>query len=146
MKVGGFLYLPPLLRPYPRCNGDSFFGFKPKQGNRSNTMPSLRFFSAVAAALLAIAPALAKPVGKDCDSEEPQKRVFDWTVTWDDYAPDGFSRKMLLVNGESPGPVLAVREGDIVEVNLYNESPQNTSLHFHGAFASTQQELVWTTI
>lgn len=82
--------------------------------------------------LSALTPTLGKPTGKECEPEIVHKKVFDLTVTWEDYAPDGFTRKMILVNGESPGPVLEVDQGDIVVVNLHNESPQNTSLHFHG--------------
>ena len=101
---------------------------------RLKTMVSLRFLTTVAVSLCATVRAAPK---KDCDPPEGARKVFDWTVTWDDFAPDGVSRKMLLVNDQSPGPVLEVNQGEIVEVNLHNASPQNTSLHFHGKSPAT---------
>ena len=35
-------------------------------------------------------------------------------------------------NGVVPGPQIRVREGDRVRVNLKNELPESTSIHFHG--------------
>lgn len=59
-------------------------------------------------------------------------KVFDMTVTWQKYAPDGVSREMLLVNGKSPGLTIEVEQDDWVVVNVLNKSPFNTSVHFHG--------------
>ncbi|MEU5669213.1 multicopper oxidase family protein [Micromonospora sp. NPDC047753] len=39
----------------------------------------------------------------------------------------------LTYNGQSPGPELRVREGDLVEVTLHNEIPdENVTIHWHG--------------
>ncbi|GAM82783.1 hypothetical protein ANO11243_007690 [Dothideomycetidae sp. 11243] len=59
-------------------------------------------------------------------------KEFDFVVTYESYAPDGFSRDMLLVNGQSPGPVLEVDQDDVVIVRVQNDSPYNTTVHFHG--------------
>ncbi|KAH7003157.1 multicopper oxidase-domain-containing protein [Fusarium venenatum] len=59
-------------------------------------------------------------------------KKFDLTITWEDYAPDGFSRKMLLVNGQSPGPVLEIDQDDMVVVKVHNESPEELTVHYHG--------------
>ncbi|KAF7560107.1 hypothetical protein G7046_g4047 [Stylonectria norvegica] len=59
-------------------------------------------------------------------------REFDFIITWEKHAPDGFSRDMLLINGQSPGPVLEVDQDDWVVVRVHNLSPYNTTLHFHG--------------
>ncbi|KAG8677471.1 hypothetical protein FPOAC1_003489 [Fusarium poae] len=59
-------------------------------------------------------------------------KKFDLTITWEDYAPDGFSRKMLLVNGQSPGPVLEIDQDDTVVVKVHNESPEELTVHYHG--------------
>lgn len=64
-----------------------------------------------------------------------QTKEFDLEITWDDYAPDGFSRKMLLVNGQSPGPVLEIDQDDWVVVRVHNHSPENTTIHYHGTHA-----------
>ncbi|RKL26853.1 hypothetical protein BFJ70_g11726 [Fusarium oxysporum] len=60
------------------------------------------------------------------------KRVFDLTITWEDYTPDGFTRKMVLVNGQSAGPLIDINEGDRVSVTVFNKSPFNTTIHYHG--------------
>ncbi|KAH8879443.1 multicopper oxidase [Thozetella sp. PMI_491] len=59
-------------------------------------------------------------------------RTFELTLTWEDHAPDGFSRKMILINGEFPGPLLEINQGDEVQVTVRNEMPFNTTMHFHG--------------
>ncbi|RMJ06711.1 hypothetical protein CDV36_013691 [Fusarium kuroshium] len=61
-----------------------------------------------------------------------QTKEFDLKITWEDYAPDGFSRKMLLVNGQSPGPVLEIDQDDWVVVRVHNYSPENITIHYHG--------------
>jgi FtsP/CotA-like multicopper oxidase with cupredoxin domain len=67
-------------------------------------------------------------------------KKFDLTITWDDYAPDGFSRKMLLVNGQSPGPVLEINQDDTVVVKVHNESPEELTVHYHGTFDPSHQK------
>jgi hypothetical protein len=41
---------------------------------------------------------------------------FTINLAWDYGAPDGFSRKMILINGTSPGPALFLDQGDNVKV------------------------------
>lgn len=71
-----------------------------------------------------------------------QKRVreFNLVVTWEQHAPDGFSRNMFLVNGQSPGPTIEVDQNDWVVVNVKNKSPYNTTVHFHGELTIGQYE------
>lgn len=59
-------------------------------------------------------------------------REFNFTLTWEKHAPDGFSRQMFLINGQSPGPTIEVDQDDWVVVRVKNHSPQNTTVHFHG--------------
>ncbi|KAI0201408.1 multicopper oxidase [Astrocystis sublimbata] len=59
-------------------------------------------------------------------------RKFDLTVTWENRAPNGVSRDMILVNGQSPGPMIEVNEGDDVWVAVHNQMPFNTTMHYHG--------------
>lgn len=72
-------------------------------------------------------------------TNEPRsgRKGFDLTITWEDHAPDGFNRKMLLVNGTSPGPLLEMNEGDWVEIAVHNQSPFNTTIHYHGSSAAS---------
>ncbi|KAM0280847.1 hypothetical protein ACHAQH_003877 [Verticillium albo-atrum] len=52
-----------------------------------------------------------------------ESRVFDLTLTWETYKPNGQAREMILVNGQFPAPTLEISEGDDVEVNVYNSLP-----------------------
>ncbi|KAF2683845.1 multicopper oxidase [Lentithecium fluviatile CBS 122367] len=48
-------------------------------------------------------------------------------------APDGFSRSMMVVNGQYPGPLVEADWGDIIEVTVTNSLDLNgTSIHWHG--------------
>ncbi|KAK9920504.1 hypothetical protein M0R45_029059 [Rubus argutus] len=38
------------------------------------------------------------------------------------------------VNGEYPGPTIRAREGDTVVVHVFNQSPYNLTIHWHGIF------------
>ncbi|XVF08213.1 hypothetical protein REPUB_Repub06bG0206900 [Reevesia pubescens] len=38
------------------------------------------------------------------------------------------------VNGSLPGPRIRVREGDTLTIHVYNNSPYNLSVHWHGVF------------
>ncbi|KAF2675306.1 conidial pigment biosynthesis oxidase Arb2/brown2 [Microthyrium microscopicum] len=66
---------------------------------------------------------------------------FTVNLTWEDAAPDGVSRKMILVNGTSPGPTLFINQGDSVKFLVYNNLPTNTTIHFHGI---TQLRTPWS--
>ena len=43
-------------------------------------------------------------------------------------------------NGILPGPVIRVTEGDNVRVNVRNEMPQSTSVHWHGVLLPNNQD------
>jgi len=51
-----------------------------------------------------------------------------------DGAPDGVPKRMFVVNGKFPGPVIEGNQGDrlILEVNNFMTIP--TTIHFHGQF------------
>ncbi|KAJ5799246.1 multicopper oxidase [Penicillium psychrosexuale] len=66
---------------------------------------------------------------------------FTINLTWDYGAPDGFSRKMILINGTSPGPPLLIDQGDNVKFLVHNNLPSNTTIHFHGI---TQLKTPWS--
>lgn len=59
---------------------------------------------------------------------------FNVSLTWEDWAPAGIPRKMILMNGQFPGPALQLRQGDNVEFLVTNHLPTNTTVHFHGRF------------
>lgn len=97
----------------------------------------------LAAVLLAPTVVLGIPCTQDVASTEanffdpcelPSTRLFDFTVTWAQNAPDGVERNMFMVNGQFPGPKIELIQGDSVIVKLKNDSPFNTTIHYHGTF------------
>ncbi|WYZ39515.1 hypothetical protein EsH8_III_001429 [Colletotrichum jinshuiense] len=62
-------------------------------------------------------------------------RKYDFTVSRGTIAPDGYERKVLLVNGAFPGPTIEANWGDWIEVKVTNnitDGPEGTALHWHG--------------
>ncbi|KAM0322714.1 hypothetical protein ACHAQA_009305 [Verticillium albo-atrum] len=59
-------------------------------------------------------------------------QVFNLTLTWEPYSANGNEREMILVNGQFPAPTIELNEGQQVEVNVHNNLPFDTSVHFHG--------------
>ncbi|KAL4948316.1 Cupredoxin [Aspergillus filifer] len=57
---------------------------------------------------------------------------FDLNLTWEDREIAGVVRKVILSNGQLPGPTLRARQGDKVEVRVRNRMPFSTTVHFHG--------------
>ena len=43
-------------------------------------------------------------------------------------------------NGMVPGPLIRVREGDRVQINLKNNLPESTAIHFHGVEVPNNQD------
>ncbi|OAA56172.1 multicopper oxidase [Niveomyces insectorum RCEF 264] len=87
---------------------------------------SLIAFAWVAAALLSAVAANKLP------TRPGRPRSFELTLTWENHAPDGFVKKMILINGQFPGPLLEMNYGDDVEVTVHNRMPFNTTIHYHG--------------
>ncbi|KAF8750789.1 Ferroxidase laccase [Rhizoctonia solani] len=74
-------------------------------------------------------------------TDKPTTRTYDWTITMQEGAPDGFYRQMIVVNGQYPGPTIEANEGDTIIVNVKNKIPKmGTSVHWHGIF---QQGTQW---
>ncbi|KAJ9271249.1 hypothetical protein DTO212C5_2599 [Paecilomyces variotii] len=58
---------------------------------------------------------------------------FAITLTQSDVYHDGFKRPGgILMNGQFPGPMLELRQGDDVEFTVWNLLPYATTVHFHG--------------
>ncbi|KAK2800144.1 hypothetical protein FQN50_008239 [Emmonsiellopsis sp. PD_5] len=66
---------------------------------------------------------------------------FHLDLTWETASPNGVERKVILTNGQFPGPQLDLVEGDEVEIVVSNSLPFATALHFHGI---TQQGTPWS--
>ncbi|KAE8389941.1 Cupredoxin [Aspergillus alliaceus] len=57
---------------------------------------------------------------------------FDLNLTWEEHEVAGFTRRMILSNGQFPSPTLRLRQGDTVEFLVNNSMPFGATVHFHG--------------
>ena len=57
---------------------------------------------------------------------------FKLELTWGKGSPDGYERDMIFINGQYPGPLLEIQQDDWVEIEVINNLPFNTSVHYHG--------------
>ncbi len=64
-------------------------------------------------------------------SNDPQSR-YDITVGRTRKTIGGVTRNALTFNGTVPGPLVHLREGDDVTLNITNALPESTSIHWHG--------------
>ncbi|KAI1137888.1 putative multicopper oxidase [Hypoxylon sp. FL0543] len=63
-----------------------------------------------------------------------QVRSYDWIIIDKEGSPDGVVKTMMTINGQFPGPLLEVNEGDVLEVNVHNRASNSTAIHWHGIF------------
>ncbi|PHH77561.1 hypothetical protein CDD80_493 [Ophiocordyceps camponoti-rufipedis] len=62
-------------------------------------------------------------------------RRYDWVVTRETIAADGFVKPALLVNGQFPGPTIEANWGDTIQVTVHNalrDPGEGVSMHWHG--------------
>ncbi|RDA95393.1 hypothetical protein CP533_3462 [Ophiocordyceps camponoti-saundersi (nom. inval.)] len=62
-------------------------------------------------------------------------RKYDFTVTRQHIAPDGYQSETLLVNGAFPGPPIEANWGDTIQVTVHNNvtgPEEGVALHWHG--------------
>ena len=92
---------------------------------RRMTKTATRFWSAACAGLIlgASVDALAELRQFEMTIEEVELEV----------AP-GFKAKVWAYNGQVPGPLLRVNEGDEVEVTVHNFTTLNHTIHWHGIY------------
>lgn len=59
--------------------------------------------------------------------------TYNFEITNTTLAPDGFSREMLVINGQYPGPAITANWGDTLVINVKNSLTNNgTGIHWHG--------------
>ncbi|GAD99533.1 laccase-1 [Paecilomyces variotii No. 5] len=82
--------------------------------------------------LVQAAPALSADVCAAGNSTKAPVK-FAITLTESDVYHDGFKRQGgILMNGQFPGPLLELYQGDEVEFTVWNLLPYSTTVHFHG--------------
>jgi len=66
-------------------------------------------------------------------SSKPTTRNYTFNITLGPGSPDGFSKSVIFINGQSPGPLIEANTGDTLRVVVNNLLPEvSTSIHWHG--------------
>ncbi|RFU35069.1 hypothetical protein B7463_g1293, partial [Scytalidium lignicola] len=69
-------------------------------------------------------------------------RAYDFTIKREVKAPDGYQRRLILINGQFPGPLIEANWGDTIQVRVRNEiddPPEGVALHWHGLLQKSSQ-------
>ncbi|KAK9443379.1 Multicopper oxidase family protein [Metarhizium brunneum] len=68
-----------------------------------------------------------------------------WNITLENRAPDGVSKPVYLINGQFPGPVIEVRSGDELVIDVHNGVDQvghpGIAMHWHGLSMEGSNEM-----
>ncbi|OHE91418.1 multicopper oxidase [Colletotrichum orchidophilum] len=68
-------------------------------------------------------------------------REYVFNITRQQHSPDGYEKSMILVNRQSPGPLMEANTGNTIRVTLHNQMLQeSTMIHWHGI---DQSKSVW---
>ncbi|KAI1080101.1 Cupredoxin [Whalleya microplaca] len=63
-------------------------------------------------------------------------RYYEFNISRGVIAPDGYEKKVILVNDQFPGPLVEANWGDYIEVKVNNfiddDRPEGTAMHWHG--------------
>lgn len=66
---------------------------------------------------------------------EPGELRYTWNITSEERAPDGVLKKVYLINGQFPGPLIECRPGDQLHIHVTNglsNPDESISIHWHG--------------
>lgn len=69
----------------------------------------------------------------------PQVRKYDWVIRNRTAAFDGFTRTVLVINDQFPGPLIEVNEGDTIIVRMKNDLDTPVTIHWHGIYQRGSQ-------
>ena len=107
---------------------------------RNSTVDANRrvFFVVVVAWIVTTVTSLAygqeqKQLSSGASADQtPAVHEFDFTAEAFSGRPDGRPKELWGYNRQFPGPEIRVREGDRIRVNVKNQLPVATSIHWHG--------------
>lgn len=72
---------------------------------------------------------------EDHSYRRPRQLTEYWNVTSEYRAPDGVLKKIYLINGQFPGPLIECRTGDRLTIHVTNQlerAEEKISIHWHG--------------
>src|SRR5271157_5989112 len=111
-------------------------GFHPSRRN------FLKAAGAVAGATLLLPPNLSSQsaLARDNEAATPSEGPADYTLTIATTPIELAPNRIISVtnyNGQFPGPLLRLKEGERVTIDVHNETDTPEQLHWHGQFLST---------
>jgi FtsP/CotA-like multicopper oxidase with cupredoxin domain len=59
-------------------------------------------------------------------------RTYDFNIGYAAGDPDGFLRRMTVVNHQYPGPLIECNEGDTLIIRVHNQLEDGQAIHWHG--------------
>ncbi|GMK56192.1 hypothetical protein CspeluHIS016_0300320 [Cutaneotrichosporon spelunceum] len=62
----------------------------------------------------------------------PGEREYTMDVEYRAGSPDGFLRRMTVINGQFPGPIIEAVEGDTMVIHVNNHLDEPATIHWHG--------------
>ncbi|HNE91076.1 MAG TPA: copper resistance system multicopper oxidase, partial [Agitococcus sp.] len=65
---------------------------------------------------------------------------FKLTVGRQDINFTGKTRQAVTVNGSTPAPTLYMKEGEMVTIDVYNQLPEDSSIHWHGLLVPSNMD------
>lgn len=64
---------------------------------------------------------------------QPEKvKYYTLTLTQGPTSPAGVSRSAILINGQTPGPLIEMEEGQTLSINVINQLNDDATFHLHG--------------
>ncbi|KAH9811516.1 multi-copper oxidase laccase-like protein [Melampsora americana] len=76
-------------------------------------------------------------------SSTPQTRDYTFIVTNETAAPDGFTRNVLVINSQIPGPLIEANESDTLNIHVENKMAGTLSIHWHGLLSRLMIESLY---
>ncbi|KAI0942998.1 hypothetical protein AcV7_002262 [Taiwanofungus camphoratus] len=98
-------------------------GLRHRHHHKSSSLPTVQTLNSSAAFM-----------NMDMINEPTTTRYYDFVVAEAMGAPDGVEKLMLVVNGLFPGPTIEANMGDRIVVNVTNNMPNSTAIHWHGLY------------
>ncbi len=96
--------------------------------------------SASALALARVAPTWAAPLGKAYKDATVEGNNITLSVAGACLPLGGRLGNMITINGQMPGPLIRLKEGQVAKLNVINRLKTDTSIHWHGMILPYQMD------
>ena len=88
--------------------------------------------ASAAAALTKVSPLWAAPAGRHFKDQVLTDDIKNLTISEANLAIGSKTGLPITINGQMPGPLIRLKEGQRAQLNVTNRLEQDTSIHWHG--------------